>query len=188
MAELEEVEIDIFGPQKYKTYRVVSSRQISCNIIERASFEALQRPWTRSACGINYDFGDYASPPLGRAEVHWGWKGGATSGDMFIVVEQVKGTSCGIILGSIARQRPVVEPTNEVYTFTVYIRSKGTSSYLSSLSKLADDSVPEQQQEKRERAKLATERNADEKAQDDAKNKERRAKKKKEEQDHNPRA
>jgi hypothetical protein len=188
MAELEEVAIDIFGPRTYNTYFVVSSPQISCNIIERAFFEALQRPWTRSAAGINYDFGDYASPPLGRAEVYWGWKGGATSGDMFIVVEQVKGTSCGIILGSRARQRPVVEPSNEVYAFAMYIRSRGTSSYLFSHSELADDGVAEQQQERRERGKLATQRNADEKAQDDAKIKERRAKKKKEEQGHNPRA
>lgn len=128
MTDLENVEIEIFDGQKYTKYHAVSSQQVHCNIVERGFLEALQRPWTRSDGGIHYDFSDLASPPQGRCELNWAWKGcSATAWGTFIVVEHVKGTTYGILIGSSDRQKPVVPPSDDVYTFTTLQRSNGSA-------------------------------------------------------------
>ena len=132
MAELEQVQIDILiGGGNCRTLRAVSSDRVSCNIIERARLEALRLPWTRSGCGINYDFSDHASAPLGQCSLSWGWKGtSATAWATFVVVEIVKVTSFGVIVGASGRQKPVMLPANDIYTFGTYKRSQGTASSL----------------------------------------------------------
>src|SRR5271154_5532211 len=135
MADFDEVEIRITRwPRKAKTYRAMSSQEVSCNIIERAFVEALKRPWTRSACGGNYDFSQHASPPLGQCEITWGWNGAtATLSDTFIVVEEVKVTSCKVILGPTAGQLLFAESWevgNHVYTYAMSRQTKGTFSSL----------------------------------------------------------
>jgi hypothetical protein len=135
MADFKEVEIRITRwPRKAKTCRAMSSQQVSCNIIERAFVEALKRPWTRSDCGIDYDFSQHASPPLGQCEITWGWKGvTATLSGTFIVVEEVKGTPYKVILGPIGGQLPFGESWdvgNHVYTFAMSRQTKGISSSL----------------------------------------------------------
>jgi hypothetical protein len=128
MTEPAEVSIVIRRTRKWKTYRVISNPPVSCNLIEKAFVEALKRPWTRSDDGITYDFSDHASPPLGRCELDWGWEeGSATCTDTFIVVEEVKGTSCSVILGPADKRLPFNEPWNiSILTFAMRKRSKGT--------------------------------------------------------------
>jgi hypothetical protein len=135
MTDFKEEEIRIIRwPRKPKICRAMSSQQMSCNIIERAFVEALKRPWTRSDCGVNYDFSQHASPPLGQCEITWGWKGAtATLSDTFIVVEEVKGTSCKVILGPTAGRLLFAESWevgNHVYTYAMSRQTKGTFSSL----------------------------------------------------------
>jgi hypothetical protein len=132
MAELEEVDIEISDAvEDFRPYRAVSNPQISYNIIERALIDALQWPWTRSDFGITYNFSDHASPPLGRCELNWCWKGSAiTRPNTFIVVEEVKGTSYGVIIGPAGRQLPFTPSSNNIFTFTISTRSKGAASSL----------------------------------------------------------
>jgi hypothetical protein len=136
MAELEEVDIEISDAvEDFRSYRAVKNPQISYNIVERALVEALQWPWTRSDFGITYNFSDHASPPLGRCELNWCWKGSAiTRPNAFIVVEEVKGTSCSVIIGPAGRQLPFTPSSNNIFTFTIYTRSKGAASPLSYLT------------------------------------------------------
>ena len=137
MAESEEVDIEILdiGTRKYKKFSAVIIRRVTCNIIERSCVEALRQPWIRSNGGISYDFGDYASPPLGRCELDMAgsWSGcSTTSPSAFIVVEEVKGTSDGIILAPSVRQGAEVPPaSNDIYTVGVRKRTKGKCPFLS---------------------------------------------------------
>jgi hypothetical protein len=132
MEESKEVEIEICdGVEEYKPYLAVSSPSISSNVIERACLEALGRPWTRSNRGISYDFSEYASEPLGHCELNWCWKGGSTTWySIFVVVEEVKGTTCAVILGPGGRQLPVIPPSIHVYTFAMRKRNHGALPFL----------------------------------------------------------
>src|SRR2546430_12635907 len=143
MAEWEETKIEICAGENLHERRALSGDQISCNIIERACVEALQLPWTRLDHGIDYDFSDYASAPLGYCQLVWAWeKCSATAQGTFIVVEAVNRTSFAVIVGATGRQKPVVYDGNDVYTFGKQKRSKGTCSFvLSTLSKFADNHI-----------------------------------------------
>ena len=137
MTDFKEEEIEIVqGPSKSKTFRAVSSQQISCNLIERACVEELKRPWTHSDQGINYDFSHYASPPLGRCELTWGRIEGSTSRkDTFIIVEEVKETPYSIILGPTASQLlpvPAWNIGNSVLTYVLMRQSAGNLTFPSS--------------------------------------------------------
>jgi hypothetical protein len=128
MAEFKEEMIQIRRSQNFKPHHALSSRQMSCNIIRRACVEKLKQPWTPSVDGINYDFSDYASPPLGRCELDWGWdEGSATLTDTFVVVEEIKGTPYDVILGPAVARLPFEEPWNtNIFTIVMSRRSKGT--------------------------------------------------------------
>jgi hypothetical protein len=171
MADSEEAEIEIvnLGTQKYATLRALLSQRASCNIIERACLEELRRPWTRCESGIAYDFSDHASPPLGQCRLQWGWKGcSATASAVFIVVEKIEGTACRIILGPSACQKPVVPAAYDALTFTTSARTKGMLSSLFHSWHLADYDTTEEQDEHRERVRLAVLGRANEKAKDEA--------------------
>lgn len=186
MADLEEVEIETvnLGTRKYTTLRALLSQRVSCNIIERACIEELRRPWTRCESGIAYDFSDHASPPLGQCGFQWGWKGcSATASAVFIVVEKIEGTACRIILGPSARQKPVVPAANDALTFTTSKRTKGMLSSLFHSWHLTDYGTTEEQDEHRERVRLAVLRRANEKAQDEARIREGWEKKEREKQE-----
>jgi hypothetical protein len=194
MADFQEEEIRIVRwPAKVKTYRVLLSPQMPCNIIERAFVEALKRPWTRSDGGINYDFSQHASPPLGRCEITWGWKGAtATQSDIFIVVEEVKGTPCKVILGPTVGQLPFAESWeagSHVYTFAMARQTRGNLFFtMPVMAKLADNEIIDQQRDRNERANLATQRKGEERALDDARTRERWEKKRRDQQENNRRA
>lgn len=132
MAEFKQVVIQIRREQKSITELALSSPKMSCNIIERACVEKSKQPWTPSDSGINYDFSDHASPPLGRCELDWGWEeGSATVTDTFIVVEEIKGTSCRVILGPTVAKLPLAPPWNTyVLTIAMSRRSRGTDNSL----------------------------------------------------------
>jgi hypothetical protein len=128
MAEFKEVMIQIRRSRRFIPHQALSSAQMSCNIIKRACVEELRQPWTPSVDGINYDFSDHASPPLGRCKLDWGWDGGsATRTDTFVVVEEIKGTPRGVILGPTDAQLPYAEPWNiDIFTIVMSRRSRGT--------------------------------------------------------------
>jgi hypothetical protein len=171
MAGLKEAEIETvnLGTRKYTTLSALLNQRAPCNIIERACLEELQRPWTRCESGIAYDFSDYASPPLGQCGFPWSWKGcSATASTVFIVVEKIEGTACRVILGPSASQKPVIPAPNDVLTITTSKRTKGMLSSLFHSCHLADYSTTEEQDEHRERVRLAVLRRANEKAQDEA--------------------
>jgi hypothetical protein len=171
MADLEEREIETvnLGTRQYTTLSALLSQRVSCNIIERACLEELRRPWTRCESGITYDFSDHASPPLGQCGFQWSWKGcSATASTVFIVVEKIEGTACRIILGPSAGEKRVVPPANDALTITTSKRTKGMLSSLFHSWHLADYRTTEEQDEHRERVRLAVLRRANEKAQDEA--------------------
>jgi len=186
MADSEEADIETvnLGTQKYTTLSALLSQRVSCNIIERACLEELRRPWTRDESGITYDFSDHASPPLGQCEFRWGWKGcSATASTVFVVVEKIEGTACRIILGPTACEKPVVPAANDALTFTTSKRIKSMLSSLSHSWHLADCSTTEEQDEHRERVRLAVLQRANEKAQDEARIREGWEKKEREKQE-----
>ena len=190
MAESEEVDIEILdiGRRKYKNFTAVIVRQVACNIIERSCVEILRQPWTRSDGEISYDFGDYASPPLGQCELDMAgpWtRYSTTSLSAFIVVEEVKGTSHRIILAPSARKGPEVPPaSNDIYIVGVRNRTKGKLPFpVLLIANFVDDRITEQQQEQKDRVQVAAQRRPVEKAQDDAKILERREKKRQEEEE-----
>jgi hypothetical protein len=171
MADLKEAEIEIANleTRRYTALPALLSERAPCNIIERACLEELRQPWTRCESGIAYDFSDYASPPLGQCGFQWSWKGcSATASTVFIVVEKIERTACRIILGPSASQKPVIPAANDVLTFTTSKRTKGMLSSLFHSCHLADYSTTEEQDEHRERVRLAVLRRANEKAQDEA--------------------
>jgi hypothetical protein len=186
MADLKEAEIEIANREtrRYTTLSALLSERVPCNIIERACLEELRRPWTRCESGIAYDFSDYASPPLGRCGFQWSWKGcSATASTVFIVVEKIEGTACRIILGPSASQKPVIPAANDALTFTTSKRTKGMLSSLFHSYHLADYSTTEEQDEHRERVRLAALQRANEKAQDEARIREGWEKKEREKRD-----
>ena len=128
MTESKEVEIEISDAvEDFRTIRAVSNPQMSYNIIERAVVEGLQWQWTPSDVEVPFNFSDHASPPLGRCELTWCWKESPiTRSDVFVVVQEVKGTSRGVIIGPAGPQLRVVESSDDILTFTQSTRSKGT--------------------------------------------------------------
>lgn len=132
MAEFKQEEIQIRRLRKSIIELALLSPKISCNIIERACVEESKQSWTPSDSGINYDFSDHASPPLGRCELDWGWaEGSATVTDTFIVVEEIKGTSRRVILGPTLAKLPLAPPWNiNVLTIVMSRRSRGTGNSL----------------------------------------------------------
>ena len=129
MTELAEVEIDICRKTGPKHYEAVSSDQLSYNLIEKNIIDALQVTWTRVAVGITYDFIGFASPPLGQCRLDWRWKErGATWCDTFTVVEEIKATSRGVVIGLAGKDRPNVPSSNDVYVVTLDEKSRGIRS------------------------------------------------------------
>ena len=129
MVGFEEVDIQIRRSRKSIPYRALSSPQMSCNIIERACVEELKQPWTPSDDGINYDFSDHASPPLGRCELDWGWQeGSATVTDTFIVVEEIKETPYRVILGPAVVKLPFA-PSWDIDILTVVMSRQSEGAY-----------------------------------------------------------
>jgi hypothetical protein len=184
MTDFKEEYIEIaYGFSKSKTFHAVSSQQISCNLIERACVEELERPWTRSDQEINYDFSHYASPPLGQCTLTWGRIGGTSWEDTFIVVEEVKQIPYSIILGPAAGRLPLGPAWNvgnNVYTYVLMRQTAGNLTFPSSFRKLADRRFTEKQQEQKEKVRLAALRNPEEMAQEEARIRRRWAKKKEE--------
>ena len=132
MSDFEGVDIVIGrGPLETKTYRAAMNQQLPCNLIERACIENLKRSWTKADCEITYDIDQHASPPLGRCNLTWGRIMGGTRKDTFVVVEEIKNTSCSVMLGPAVDLHPPAPSFtigNNVYTFVLSRQTNGNLS------------------------------------------------------------